>query len=73
MVRLLLPLVDDGAGPGVDHGAEEGVLVAKVARLGLVAARLGHEDGDGVVRGLILEVRVAGLVVARVATPAWGH
>lgn len=73
LVCFLDPFVDDGAGPGGGHvGAEDGGLVVEGARRCGVAARLGEEDGDGVVGGLVLEGAVAGGFVGGSTAPLIG-
>ena len=49
LVGFLEPFVDDGAGPDVGHGAEDGGLVGEEAGFGLVAASLGEWLGQEMV------------------------
>lgn len=73
MIFFLNPLVDDGAGPDIIHvGTEDGVLVGEKTRLGNNAASLGHEDGDGVIRGLVKDSSVAASLERAVTAPPVG-
>lgn len=73
VVGLLDPLIDNGAGPGVSHlMTKDGRLVLKRAGAMSVAAGFGEENGDRIVRGILLEHVVTRLDVARGSTPLVG-
>jgi hypothetical protein len=70
VVCLLDPFVDDGAGPGVDHFvAEDGCLVVEGAGGTDIATGLGEEDGNVVLRGVLLQEDVARGLVSGIAAP----
>lgn len=73
VIGLLDPLIDNGAGPGVSHlMTKDGRLVLKRAGTMSVAASFGEENGDRIVRGILLEHIVTRLDVARGTTPLVG-
>lgn len=73
IVGLLNPLIDNRTGPSAGHlRAKDRVLVVKGTRCGGVATRLGEENGNGVVRGILLQHVVSRNLVARLAAPLVG-
>jgi hypothetical protein len=70
VVSLFDPLINHGSGPRVAHVlAQDGCLVSKETRPRFPASGLRDEDGNIILRSILLQHRVAGFLITRFAAP----